>query len=154
MRLLYVTPERIVDSGRLKTALLSAHRVRPHIRICSFGIDRNIGLQRGLLSRFVIDEAHCVSQWGFVQHCQSVAHYHFSRHDFRPHYTMLGSLREQFNDVPIMALTATATPRVRADVLQQLHLSNPLIFVQSFNRPNLYYEVRPKNVKTVGSVLL
>lgn len=64
---------------------------------------------RDKISRFVIDEAHCISQWG---------------HDFRPDYKRLSELRQQFPRVPIMALTATATPRVRADILYQLKLSD------------------------------
>jgi len=76
-----------------------------------------------------IDEAHCISEWG---------------HDFRPEYRQLSRLRELFPDVPIMALTATATERVRQDILGQLHLRQPRCYVASFNRPNLTYRVLPK----------
>ena len=65
---------------------------------------------RGLLARVVIDEAHCVSQWG---------------HDFRPDYKKLHVMRQKFPGVPMLALTATATPRVRNDILHQLHMTNP-----------------------------
>lgn len=81
------------------------------------------------ISTFAIDEAHCVSEWG---------------HDFRPEYRQLQFLRQRFSTVPVLALTATATTRVRQDITQQLALRQPLIHVASFNRPNLYYEVRPK----------
>ncbi len=81
------------------------------------------------LSRIAIDEAHCISEWG---------------HDFRPEYRMLGSLRQRFPGVPLIALTATATPRVADDVVAQLHLHDPSIYRASFERPNLMYEVRPK----------
>jgi len=77
-----------------------------------------------------IDEAHCISEWG---------------HDFRPEYRQLAQLRPLFPDVPIMALTATATERVRVDILQQLHLREPRCYVASFNRPNLTYRVLPKS---------
>lgn len=85
--------------------------------------------QRVGISAFAIDEAHCVSEWG---------------HDFRPEYRQLSQLREAFPDVPMLALTATATERVRFDILQQLGLQDPSVHIRSFNRPNLYYEVRPK----------
>jgi ATP-dependent DNA helicase RecQ len=81
------------------------------------------------LAGFAIDEAHCVSEWG---------------HDFRPEYRQMQQLRQRYPDVPIMALTATATERVRQDIIDQLCLHEPHVHVASFNRPNLYYEVRPK----------
>ncbi|MBW4519107.1 MAG: DNA helicase RecQ [Scytolyngbya sp. HA4215-MV1] len=82
------------------------------------------------VSAFAIDEAHCVSEWG---------------HDFRPEYRQLRQLRQRYADVPILALTATATDRVRQDISIQLALENPSIHLASFNRPNLYYEVRQKH---------
>ncbi len=87
-------------------------------------------LQRWNVSAFAIDEAHCVSEWG---------------HDFRPEYRQLSSLREKFPGVPFMAFTATATERVRADIVEQLHLHNPRCYVASFNRPNLTYRVSAKS---------
>jgi ATP-dependent DNA helicase RecQ len=90
------------------------------------------------ISAFAIDEAHCVSEWG---------------HDFRPEYRQLSQLRRRYPEVPMMALTATATERVRQDIIQQLHLQQPNLHLASFNRPNLYYEVRPKQ-KTAYAELL
>ncbi len=87
-------------------------------------------LQKWNVAAFAIDEAHCVSEWG---------------HDFRPEYRQLSSLREKFPGVPFMALTATATERVRADIVEQLHLHEPRCYVASFNRPNLTYRVSAKS---------
>jgi ATP-dependent DNA helicase RecQ len=89
-------------------------------------------LERALnwnIAHFAIDEAHCISEWG---------------HDFRPEYRDLKKLRTHFPDVPMMALTATATDRVRADIVKQLKLREPCCYVASFNRPNLTYRVVPK----------
>ena len=77
-----------------------------------------------------IDEAHCVSEWG---------------HDFRPEYRQLARLRDALPEVPFMALTATATTRVRDDIVRHLRLRDPAVFVASFNRPNLTYRVVPKD---------
>jgi ATP-dependent DNA helicase RecQ len=89
-------------------------------------------LERALnwnIAQFAIDEAHCISEWG---------------HDFRPEYRELKKLRKHLPDVPLMALTATATERVRADVIKELKLRDPRFYVASFNRPNLTYRVVPK----------
>jgi ATP-dependent DNA helicase RecQ len=81
------------------------------------------------MSALAVDEAHCISEWG---------------HDFRPEYRRLREVRAAFPGIPLLALTATATPRVREDILSQLELRDPAIIVASFNRPNLNYRVLPK----------
>ena len=86
-------------------------------------------LERWDLARIAVDEAHCVSEWG---------------HDFRPEYRRIASLRKRFPDVPVLALTATATDRVREDIERFLELREPRRFVGSFNRPNLRYGVYEK----------
>ena len=82
------------------------------------------------IAALAIDEAHCVSEWG---------------HDFRPEFRQIAQLRDILPEVPIMALTATATERVRADIIKHLRLRDPQVFVASFNRPNLTYKVLPKD---------
>ena len=99
------------------------------------------GFQRFLqsldVSLIAIDEAHCISEWG---------------HDFRPDYRNLKSLRRDFPGVPVIALTATATEPVREDIINQLGLDKPEIFISSFNRPNLTYTIQPKT-EPLGSLL-
>ncbi|MFM8419949.1 MAG: DNA helicase RecQ [Verrucomicrobiota bacterium] len=86
-------------------------------------------LARWQLGAVAVDEAHCISEWG---------------HDFRPEYRQLSQLRERFPQVPFLALTATATQRVREDIVRQLHLRDPATYVASFNRPNLTYRIEAK----------
>lgn len=93
------------------------------------------------VSFFAVDEAHCISEWG---------------HDFRPEYRRLKEMMEEINAAaPIIALTATATPKVQSDIVKNLALNNPEILISSFNRENLYYEVQPKIKKeqTVKSIV-
>ena len=89
--------------------------------------------ERGLLSLFAIDEAHCVSQWG---------------HDFRPEYRALTVLHERFSGVPRIALTATADDLTRADILERLQLEDAQAFVSSFDRPNIRYTIVEKRDST------
>lgn len=110
IQLLYVTPEMLSRSQAIISIFQDLH-------------------EKGKLARIVIDEAHCVSQWG---------------HDFRPDYKALGEVRKQFPGVPVMALTATATENVKVDVIHNLGMDGCNVFSQSFNRPNLTYEVRKK----------
>jgi ATP-dependent DNA helicase RecQ len=81
------------------------------------------------VSFFAIDEAHCISEWG---------------HDFRPEYRRLREIFEKISQVPIIALTATATPKVQYDIQKNLNMLDAVVFKSSFNRDNLYYEIRPK----------
>ncbi|HKV49377.1 MAG TPA: RecQ family ATP-dependent DNA helicase [Candidatus Acidoferrales bacterium] len=114
-RLLYLSPERLVRHDTIEW------------------------LKTSPLSFFVIDEAHCISEWG---------------HDFRPEYRQLKNLRTEFPDVPIAAFTASATRHVRHDIVDQLRLRNAHKYIASFNRPNLRYIVRETNSRTQGELLL
>ena len=119
LKLLYVAPERLLQTEFESEILPRVHATRG-------------------ISSLVVDEAHCVSEWG---------------HDFRPEYRQLHRIRTRFADVPIAAFTATATERVRQDIVRQLALREPRIHVASFNRPNLYYAVRPKTRATYPELL-
>ncbi|KAJ0121295.1 RecQ helicase MUSN [Diaporthe amygdali] len=118
VQLLYVTPEMINKSTAFTNGLMTLWRNKK-------------------LARLVIDEAHCVSQWG---------------HDFRPDYKMLGEVRRNYPGVPVMALTATATNNVIVDIKHNLDMEGCTVFSQSFNRPNLYYEIRPKEKQPVERI--
>ncbi|KAK7847383.1 atp-dependent dna helicase q-like 1 [Quercus suber] len=122
-KLLYVTPERIAGNLSFLEILKCLRR-------------------KGQLAGFVVDEAHCVSQWG---------------HDFRPDYRGLGCLKQNFPDVPVMALTATATHSVREDIMKALRIPRALVLERSFDRPNLKYEVIGKTkepLKQLGQLLM
>ena len=111
LKLLYVTPEKLAKSKRFMSKLEKMYEM-------------------GRLSRIVIDEIHCASQWG---------------HDFRPDYKILGILKRQFPSAPIVGLTATATAKVLSDCQDILGIRNCMVFRASYNRSNLFYEVRHKS---------
>ncbi|RQM28609.1 hypothetical protein B5M09_008269 [Aphanomyces astaci] len=131
IKMLYVTPEKIASSGQLGKLFESL-------------------AARKLLARFVVDEAHCISQWG---------------HDFRKDYMNLGTLRNRYpnvshlswllfhTNVPIMALTATANHQTEADIVRNLRLAKPFVTRSSFNRPNLSYDVRRKGPKFMDELV-
>ena len=92
--------------------------------------EENIALLKEIkISFYAVDEAHCISEWG---------------HDFRPEYRKIRSIIEEIHLAPIIALTATATPKVQSDIMKNLRIQNAMVFKSSFNRPNLYYEIRDK----------
>ncbi len=120
---------RDVQSGTTKLLYIAPERL---------GVPQFAELLHKLpVSLFAIDEAHCISEWG---------------HDFRPDYRNLNQLRTNFPSIPIIALTATATQKVREDIVKQLKLPAPHIFTSSFNRENLSYEVLPKK-ESFGTIL-
>jgi ATP-dependent DNA helicase RecQ len=126
--------ERAALSGQLKLLYVAPERLVSGSFLSFLDqVERTVGL-----SLLAVDEAHCVSEWG---------------HDFRPEYRQLGQLRTRYPHVPMIALTATATERVRQDILEQLRLRDPHIHIASFNRPNLYYEVRQKNKASFGELV-
>jgi ATP-dependent DNA helicase RecQ len=118
-KLVYLAPERLLMTDFL-TGPLAQLAAAPGI------------------NAFVIDEAHCVSEWG---------------HDFRPEYRQLSTLRRRHPRVPLLAFTATATSRVRLDIIAQLELRDPAVHLSSFNRPNLFYDVRQKDAGTYAELL-
>jgi ATP-dependent DNA helicase RecQ len=118
-KLLYLAPERLLHPEFLRNAL------------------PRLASSRGI-SAIVIDEAHCVSEWG---------------HDFRPEYRQLAQIRHRHATIPFLAFTATATMRVREDIVRQLALRDPALHIASFNRPNLFYAVRPKTKRSYKEIL-
>jgi bloom syndrome protein len=118
VKLLYLTPEKLNNSTAMQGLLRRLH-------------------SKKLISRFVVDEAHCLSDWG---------------HDFRPDYNKLGMIRREYPGVPLMALTATANEKVVCDAIRALEMKNEYRYKSSFNRPNLRYEVRKKDSKTIDSI--
>jgi bloom syndrome protein len=114
-KLLYTTPETLISNVSFTECLGDL-------------------IERKMLSRFVIDETHCVSNWG---------------HEFRPSYLQLNRLRKLFPKIPIVSLTATATPKVQIDIIKQLNLTDVAIHRQSFIRHNLSYQVRQKDPRKV-----
>ncbi|KAG9019619.1 ATP-dependent DNA helicase sgs1 [Tulasnella sp. 427] len=117
-RLLYVTPEKLDTSDDTKSLLRDLYN-------------------DGLLARFVVDEAHCLSLWG---------------RDFRKSYQKLDHIRQDYPQTPLMALTATADGQTVQDIVARLGMKEPVMLKQSFNRPNLFYEVREKRGKIVPEI--
>ncbi len=111
--------------------LLNGHTKLLYVAPETLTKQENLDFFRDLqVSFFAVDEAHCISEWG---------------HDFRPEYRRLREMMTEINpNIPVIALTATATPKVQSDIIKNLHLKDPKIFISSFNRANLYYEIQPK----------
>ncbi|CAI4048616.1 hypothetical protein SKDZ_13G3160 [Saccharomyces kudriavzevii ZP591] len=116
--LVYISPEMISASEQCKRAISRLY-------------------EDGKLARIVVDEAHCVSNWG---------------HDFRPDYKELKFFKREYPDIPMIALTATASEQVRMDIIHNLELKEPVFLKQSFNRTNLYYEVNKKTKNTIFEI--
>lgn len=122
--------------------LLNGHTKLLYVAPETLTKQENLDFFRDLeISFFAVDEAHCISEWG---------------HDFRPEYRRLREMMTEINpNIPVIALTATATPKVQSDIIKNLALRNPKIYISSFNRSNLYYEIQPKIKKdqTIKSIV-
>ncbi|MGN6477357.1 MAG: RecQ family ATP-dependent DNA helicase, partial [Flavipsychrobacter sp.] len=119
---------------KVKADLVDGHTKMLYVAPETLTKQENIAFFSDINISFIaVDEAHCISEWG---------------HDFRPEYRKLRDMIDEINpDLPIIALTATATPKVQDDIVKNLSLRKPEIFIDSFNRPNLYYEIMPKGKK-------
>ena len=126
--------ESAILNGQIKLLYVAPERLLGE----KFGALLDILVAKVGISGFAIDEAHCVSEWG---------------HDFRPEYRQMRQLRQRYPQIPMMALTATATKRVREDIIEQLGLRQPAVHIASFNRPNLYYEIKPKEKRSYDQLL-
>ena len=119
-----------VQLNEVKEDLLSGATKLLYVAPESLTKPENIAILKGVkISFYAVDEAHCISEWG---------------HDFRPEYRRIRALIEEIGEAPVIALTATATPKVQNDILKNLGMPDAKVFKSSFNRPNLYYEVRDK----------
>ncbi len=126
------------DIRRVKASVSDGITKMLYVAPESLGKQENIDFLRSVPISFVaVDEAHCISEWG---------------HDFRPEYRKIRQMVQDIGDVPIIALTATATPKVQLDIMKNLQMNEASVFKSSFNRPNLYYEVRPK-INAVKSII-
>lgn len=116
---------------QVKQDLLDGHTKMLYVAPETLTKDETVAFFKQIpISFLAVDEAHCISEWG---------------HDFRPEYRRIHDIVKSINpNLPIVALTATATPKVQDDIMKNLQLRDPNVFIESFNRPNLYYEVRPK----------
>lgn len=118
------------EINKVKKGILSGEVKLLYVAPESLTKEENIAfLKKGRISFVAIDEAHCISEWG---------------HDFRPEYRKIRNIIDQLGNLPIIALTATATPKVQLDIQKNLQMEEAALFKSSFNRKNLYYEVRPK----------
>ena len=119
-----------IQIGEVRQDLVSGVTKLLYVAPESLTKQENIDLLKEIkISFYAVDEAHCISEWG---------------HDFRPEYRKIRSIVDEIQPAPIIALTATATPKVQSDILKNLRIQDATIFRSSFNRPNLYYEVRDK----------
>ena len=124
---------------QVKTDILSGKTKLLYVAPESLTKDENVEfLQQAKISFYAIDEAHCISEWG---------------HDFRPEYRRIRPIINEIGIAPIIALTATATDKVRTDIKKNLGITDAIEFKSSFNRPNLYYEVRPKTVNVDKDII-
>ena len=137
----------VLNSSLNKTAVAQVKRdIRAGVTKLLYVAPESLSKQENIdffksieISFLAIDEAHCISEWG---------------HDFRPEYRNLRIILEQFNQrIPIIALTATATPKVQEDIMKNLRITDAKVFKASFNRPNLYYEVRPKTAQVDSDII-
>jgi len=118
------------EIARVKRDVLDTETKLLYVAPESLTKEENIDFLKSVkVSFYAVDEAHCISEWG---------------HDFRPEYRRIRPIIDTISRAPIIALTATATPKVQHDILKNLGISNAEVFKSSFNRPNLYYEVKPK----------